>query len=124
MGITSAVIAMPTARCTVAHMKNPNLVLWLSRLALVLFGLWTAQIVLHHGYTGFITLSMREDWAAQMLVDLAIALAIALGWLVGDARRRGVAAWPFVVITLFTGSIGPLLYLSLRVAPPEDPKQA
>ena len=81
------------------------------------------RIVLDHGYTGFLALSMKEDWAAQMLVDLAIALMIALGWLVGDARRRGVPAWPFVVLTLFLGSIGPLLYLSLRAAPPEGPQQ-
>lgn len=94
-------------------MNHTTLALWLSRAALVVFTGWTIQIVLDHGYTGFLTLAMNEDWAAQMLVDLAIALVIALGWLVGDARRRGRTAWPFVVLTLFTGSIGPLLYLSL-----------
>lgn len=98
-------------------MNKTSLVLWLSRAALVLFTGWTIQIVVEHGYTGFLTLAMREDWAAQMFIDLVIALLIALGWLIGDARRRGRAAWPFVVLTLFLGSIGPLLYLSLRSDP-------
>jgi hypothetical protein len=101
-------------------MNNTSLTLWLSRVAFVVFTVWTAQIVLEHGYTGFITLSLEEDWAAQMFVDLVIALVIALGWLIGDARRRGRAAWPFVVMTLFLGSIGPLLYLSLRSEPAGD----
>lgn len=87
---------------------------WLARIALAAFGVWTALIVVEQGYSGFLTLALAEDWAAQMLVDLSIALLIVLAWLIGDARARGRSPWPWVVLTLFTGSIGPLLYLSLR----------
>lgn len=102
-------------------MTNGNLVTWAARIALLVFGGWTAAIVVEHGYTGFITLALDVDWAAQMLVDLVIALTIALAWLISDARRRGVAAWPYVLMTLFTGSVGPLLYLSLRNEPSPKP---
>lgn len=39
---------------------------------------------------------------------------ITIGWMVGDARRHGLPAWPFVVLTLALGSIGPLTYLTVR----------
>lgn len=94
-------------------MEHPA-VPWLARIALVVFGVWTGSIVLAHGYTGFLAIALADAWAAQMLVDLTIALLIVLGWLVGDARARGRSPWPWVVLTLFLGSIGPLLYLSLR----------
>ncbi len=99
------------------RMTHSNLVPWIARVVLVAFGVWTAVIVVEHGYTGFLGLALAEDWAAQMLVDLVIALTVALGWLIGDARRRGVSPWPYVALTLVAGSIGPLLYLSLRSAP-------
>ena len=47
-------------------------------------------------------------------VDLVLALAVAMGWMVADARRRGRAWAPFVLLTLCTGSAGPLLYLIVR----------
>ena len=95
-------------------MTNGTLVCWVARVALLVFGGWTALIVLEHGSTGFIDLALEFDWAAQLFVDLVIALTITMVWMVQDARKRGVAAWPYVVMTLFLGSIGPLLYLSLR----------
>lgn len=35
-------------------------------------------------------------------------------WLIGDARRRGVAAWPWLLAILLLGSIGLLAYLFVR----------
>ena len=98
-------------------MTNPNLVPWLARITLLVFGAWTFTIVAEHGYTGFIDVSLAHDWAAQVFVDLVIALLIVLTWLVNDAKKRGVAAWPFVILTFTLGSIGPLIYLSLRTPP-------
>ena len=87
---------------------------WIARVVLLLFGGWTAVVVFEHGYTGFITVALAEDWAAQLFVDLVIALLLFMTWMVADTKKRGVAFWPWLVLTLFTGSIGPLLYLSLR----------
>jgi hypothetical protein len=79
--------------------------------AFTAFSLWC---VYGHGYTGFLTLAGREPWALQMLLDLVIAVSFALGWLRADARRRGLAWWPYFAIALFLGSIGLLAYLVRR----------
>jgi hypothetical protein len=75
------------------------------------FSLW---VVHGHGYTGFLALAGREPWALQMLLDLVIALSFAIGWMRADARRRGIAAWPYIVVTVFLGSIGVLAYVVRR----------
>ena len=83
-------------------------------LVLVVFGVYTADIVIHHGYTGFLGVAMEAGWGQQVFIDLCIALFIGLGFLIKDARQKGIAAWPFVIATVFLGSIGPLMYLSYR----------
>ncbi len=103
-------------------MLNNPLTTWAARVVLLAFAGWTAVIVIDHGYIGFIQLALERDWAAQMLVDLVIALTLFAGWMIDDARSRGATVWPFLALTLFAGSIGPLLYLSLRSAP--DPAAA
>jgi hypothetical protein len=50
----------------------------------------------------------------QVLVDLTIALTLVLIWIVRDARERGVSWVPYAVITVFLGSVGPLVYLLRR----------
>ena len=47
-------------------------------------------------------------------VDLVLALGISVFWMVRDASKRGINATPYVLLTLFTGSAGPLLYLVRR----------
>ena len=44
-------------------------------------------------------------------MDLVIACLLVLTWLIPEAKRNGNNPWPWVVITLFLGSFGPLLYL-------------
>ena len=51
-------------------------------------------------------------------VDLTIALTLAIVWVWHDARARGVSPIPYVLLTLLTGSAGPLLYLLRREKPP------
>lgn len=75
------------------------------------FSLW---VVDGHGYTGFLSLAAREPWALQMLLDLVIALSFAVGWMRADARRRGLAWWPYLAATLLLGSIGVLAYVVRR----------
>jgi hypothetical protein len=81
---------------------------------LAAFGAFSLWVIYGHGYTGFLALAGREPWALQMLLDLVLALSFALGWLRADARRRGIAAWPYFVATLFLGSIGVLAYVVRR----------
>ena len=76
-------------------------------LAFTLYSLW---VVAGHGYTGFLALAAREPWAMQMLLDLVIACSFGLGWMFADAKKRALTTWPFVVMTVFLGSIGLLGY--------------
>ncbi|MEZ4403823.1 MAG: hypothetical protein R3B06_27620 [Kofleriaceae bacterium] len=66
------------------------------------------------GYLGFVDLARREPWALQMLCDLVIACGVFMGWLVKDARTRGVNPWPYLVVIAAAGSIGILAYLIRR----------
>jgi hypothetical protein len=83
-------------------------------LVAVAFTVYSSFVVAEHGYTGFIHLALREAWGMQMLIDLTIALTMVSSLLVIDARRRKRAAWPWLVVTLLLGSVGPLWYLALR----------
>jgi hypothetical protein len=49
-----------------------------------------------------------------VLADLAILALLSCLWMVADSRTSGVPAWPFIVLTIFAGSFGPLLYLIVR----------
>ena len=91
--------------------------------ALVLagFGAFSVWVVASQGYFGFLGLAGREPWALQMLLDLVIAASFASGWMIADARRRQIAAWPYVVITVFLGSIGILAYSVRRAFAPTTP---
>lgn len=81
---------------------------------LAVFTVYSMWVVFGYGYTGFLTLAWREPWAMQMLLDLVLACTFGIGWMVHDARPRSIAAWPFVVATLFLGSVGLLGYVIWR----------
>jgi len=83
-------------------------------IVLVPFTTFSMWVVAKYGYLGFLALAAREPWALQMLLDLVIALAIALGWLRADAKKRGIAAWPYVIATAVLGSPAILAYIVHR----------
>ncbi len=82
------------------------------------FVVLTAYAVYAEGYFAFLNTALEfataSIWGAQILVDFLIALSVALGWVIADARKRDLAYWPFVALTLTLGSIGPLAYLIHR----------
>lgn len=82
--------------------------------ALVVFSIYTTGVVINHGYTGFLTLAWKEPWAAQVLIDLVIALTLFLTWMFRDAQAKKISPWPYIVLTLTLGSIGALAYMVHR----------
>jgi hypothetical protein len=76
----------------------------------------TAYAVWHEGYLAFFDVHAMNAINLQILVDLVLALGMVSIWMWQDARARGVSALPYLVVTLFLGSIGPLLYLWRRAA--------
>ena len=89
------------------------------RLALLLivtagFGVLSVLALMDVGYFGIIEPHFRSWGGAQVFTDLVIVAVMACIWMSNDARERGLPAWPFIVITVFAGSFGPLLYLVAR----------
>jgi hypothetical protein len=84
------------------------LVLWLA------FTAYTVVVMARHGPIGFLVLAWRDPWAMQMLLDLGIALSLFAGFVIGDARARGLRAWPWLLAMATCGSVGALPYLLYR----------
>jgi len=78
------------------------------------FGVLTALALMDVGYLGILKPHFLSWGGAQVFIDLVIVAVLACIWMLKDARERGLAAWPFIVITLVGGSFGPLLYLLVR----------
>ena len=93
----------------------------MTRLLLVLvflaFAALTALAVAEHGVIGIFTFQFQTSAGWQVLVDLVIALALVCVWMWRDALQRGRRPWPWLLLTLATGSFGPLLYLIVRGMP-------
>ena len=66
------------------------------------------------GYFGLWQAGFASNASLQILLDLCIACGLGGLWLIGDAKRRGVTAWPWLIAVLALGSIGLLAYLFLR----------
>ena len=86
-------------------------------LVLAVFGFETAWALANFGFVGFWEELLASSFATYLVVaDLVIALSLVMAWMWSDARERGVTVWPYLVVTLLLGSIGPLAYLIRREA--------
>lgn len=83
-------------------------------LVVVLFGALSAVALADVGYFGLLAPHFQSWGGAQVLADLVILALLGCGWMLQDARVRGVSAWPCVLLTLVGGSFGVLLYLLVR----------
>jgi hypothetical protein len=110
-GVMNTLAASPSVSASPLSLRGKAA---LAAIVLVPFTAFSLWVVAKHGYLGFLTLAGNEPWALQILLDLAIACSFGIGWVVGDARKRGLAAWPYVVATVFLGSIGILAYVVRR----------
>ena len=86
----------------------------LAILILIPFTVLSAYALWDVGYIGIWDYHRHSSAGWQVIVDLVIAVALILVWLVPDARKAGKNPWPWVLLTLVTGSFGPLLYLIFR----------
>lgn len=80
-------------------------------IVLVGFGVLSGLALFNHGYWGIIEPHFKSFGAAQVLADLVIALTLVLTWLVRDAKKTGRNPFGWILLTLATGSFGPLIYL-------------
>ncbi len=78
----------------------------------------TAWALFNHGLVGWVPELLSTPIGITAAVDLVIALTIVVVWMWSDARGRGINPVPYLVVTLLTGSIGPLAYLLRRESRP------
>ncbi len=78
---------------------------------LIPFSILSAYAVYKVGYVGIFDYHRHSPAGWQVFIDLVIACLLCLSWLIPEAKRNGRNPIPFVIITLFLGSFGPLLYL-------------
>ncbi len=62
-------------------------------------------------------LAEMGPWGWVLTADLVIALGLCMVWMWRDARSRETSSLPHIVLTAFTGSVGPLSYLLRRPTP-------
>ncbi len=92
------------------------------KIALIILFPFTAlslYALMQVGYIGIIDYHRHSPAGWQVFTDLVIALILVMTWMIPDAKRNGRNPWLWVVLTLFLGSFGPLLYLVLAKAPQE-----
>ena len=78
------------------------------------FGVLSTLALLDVGYFGILAPHFKSWGGAQVFSDLVIMCVLGCIWMSRDARERGLTVWPFIVMTVFLGSFGPLLYLVAR----------
>ena len=78
---------------------------------LIPFSILSAYAIYQVGYLGIFDYQRHSPAGWQVIIDLVIACLLLLLWLVSDAKAKGVNPWPYVTITVFLGSFGPLIYL-------------
>jgi len=83
---------------------------------LIPFSLLTVYAVFKVGYIGVFDYQRHSPAGWQVFADLVIACLLCLSWLIPEAKRNGRNPIPFVIITVFLGSLGPLLYLATNKA--------
>ena len=93
---------------------------WLIGIVLVDFVALNAYAAMQYGYMGFVREALSTFAGVAVMVDLSIALTLIAVWMWNDAKRRGIAVVPYLIVSLFLGSVGPLLYL-LRTSGSEAP---
>ena len=89
---------------------------WALTIDFVGFTAFTGYILMEYGM-GWVDVAFANPVSTLVTVDLFIALSMVLTWLYADAKARGVNPWPYILLTLGTGSVGTLLYLVVRERP-------
>lgn len=78
------------------------------------FTAFSAWVVMEYSYLEIFTDHFVKPTGMQVIIDLVIAVGLAMLWMIADARKRGITVWPFLLVSLTLGSIGPLSYLVWR----------
>ena len=84
---------------------------WLLIPLTLVFAAVSTWAVYEHGYLNLWKLVVEHSGTLQLFTDLSVSMLLVCTWMVRDARQRGLRVAPFLLLTLATGSLGPLAYL-------------
>ena len=73
---------------------------------------WTIGCIIDTGLLAVFDAVSASAWANQVWFDLLLAIAVAMAFLVPEARRLGMRPWFWVLAVVLTGSIGVLAMLA------------
>lgn len=112
-GFAFAVAAMLLVTQTKERVSWPA---WLVPAAVVVpFTLWTVLAIIEEGLFGFWPVVMGSYWGVQIWFDRLMSVTAAFFLLQNRARAVGMKSEVWVIIVIFTGSIGLLLMLAQTV---------
>lgn len=78
------------------------------------FTVYSFDILFAEGIGPVFAILLGGGWGQQIFLDLIVASVISTFWLVPDAKKHGLPAWPFLVVLPFVGSIATLAYVVAR----------
>jgi hypothetical protein len=78
------------------------------------FSLFSTWVLWEVGYFGIWQAGFTSAGGLQILLDLVICCFLIASWMKKDAESRGLNPYPWIIGTLFMGSISPLVYLLVR----------
>ncbi|MBL8682055.1 MAG: hypothetical protein JNK05_23005 [Myxococcales bacterium] len=103
---------------------------WMVAIAVwLVFTAYSVKVSVVGGVLGFLGVPAAHPWGLQIVLDLFIAMFVALSYLNPKARKVGVPRIPYVIATMTLGSVGLLLYFAhvewasdrQRAASPSEP---
>ena len=125
VGFAVAAVAMLFVAQTKERVDWPA---WLvPAVAVVPLAAWTGFAAAEEGPLGFWTMLMGSSWGLQVWLDRLMTLTAAFYLLQNRARAAGMRSEVWVIVVIFTGSIGMLLmlaqtaYLERRIAVSQEP---
>ncbi|MFK8031080.1 MAG: hypothetical protein AB8G18_12665 [Gammaproteobacteria bacterium] len=77
------------------------------------FTVLSLYAVLQVGYWGIFDYHRHSPAGWQVLADLVIAIVLLMCWMVADAKKNKRSVIPYLILSVFLGSFGPLLYILL-----------
>jgi len=81
-------------------------------LLLLPFTAYTIWVLATVGYIGLIKAHLHPA-GIQVATDLVLMAILVMVWMWRDAQASGRTVWPYLLLTLTLGSIGPFSYLLL-----------
>jgi hypothetical protein len=75
------------------------------------FAALTAYTIHRYGVAESLAMCFANAATVTLFVDACIALGLITMWMWQDARAHGRSWLPYALLTIATGSVGPLLYL-------------